>query len=128
VEDSLLLDVRLDVHAANLDQARALRQRQRRMDEQADDLEDDEPDPDREGHRQPADDRQAGILHEHAGAELQIHRPAGEPAEHPRVALPFLYLLDAAKRPPRGVARLLRIHSTGDVLVFEQLQVRADLA
>ena len=48
------------------------------MDEQTDDLEDDDANPDREGHRQAAHDGQAGILHEHPAAEPQVHGPAGE--------------------------------------------------
>ena len=124
VEDLFLLDVRRHVDAANFDQARALGQRQGGVGEEAHHLDDDDADPDREGHRQAADDRQAGILHEHPAAEFQVHRPAGEPPEHPGFALMFLHLLDAAECPQGGVARLLRVHAPRDVLILEQLQVR----
>ena len=56
------------------------------------------------------------------------HGPAGEPPEHPGFALMFLHLLDAAECPQGGVARHLRVHAPRDVLILEQLQVRADLA
>ena len=98
------------------------------MGEETHHLKDDDANPDREGHRQAAHDGQAGILHEHPAAEFQVHGPAGEPPEHPGFALMFLHLLDAAECPQGGVARLLRVHAPRDVLILEQLQVRADLA
>ena len=128
VEDLVLVLVLHEVHALNLTEAIALRQRQRGMRGQAEDLVDDEADPDREGHRHAADDGQARILHEHTAAELDVHRPAGEPSERARVALMFLDLFDTAEGAARGVARFLGVHPLGDVLVLEQLQVRIDLA
>ena len=71
------------------------------------------------------DDGEARRLQEHPRAKLQVHRPAGEPAERSRVALLFFGLLDAAERAPGCVSRLVSAHPLRDVLVFEQLQVRA---
>jgi hypothetical protein len=98
------------------------------VDEQADDLEDDDAHPDREGHRHAADDGQTRILHEHPAAESQVHGPAGEPSEHAGFALMFLHLLDAAEGPQGGVARLPWVHAFRDVLILQELQMRADLA
>jgi hypothetical protein len=64
----------------------------------------------------------------HPQSPAASFEPAGEPPEHPGVALMFLRLLDAAEGPPGGVARLLRVHAPRDVLILEKLQVRADLA
>ena len=40
----------------------------------------------------------------------------------------FLDLLDAAERAPRSISSFRTGHAVGDELVFEQLEVRADLA
>jgi hypothetical protein len=81
-------------------------------------------------HRQ-ADDRdhgEAGRFPQHAHAELEIHRPAHQPAERARVALMFLGLLDAAERAPCRVSRVGCTHPLRHELLFEQLQVRVHLA
>ena len=71
--------IRRDVPVADLDDALARGQRQRGIDEQRQHLEDDGADADRERHRQPADDGEARILHEHPAAELQVEREPVEP-------------------------------------------------
>ena len=80
--------------------------------------------------RQPdaADNRQARILLQHPGAELEVDARVVYPAEGARVALMFLGLLDAAKGALRGKARLLRAHALREEAIFKELEVRADLA
>jgi hypothetical protein len=86
VQDARLESVGRDVPVLDLDDALAGRQRQRRMHEQRCHLEDDRPYADRKRHRQPADDGQARILHQHPAPELQVEPEAVQP---PEVRPPF---------------------------------------
>ena len=63
--------------------------------------------PDRDGERQPARERQARVLEEHAAAELHVERQAAQPRQAAAVAQRFLVLLDAAERGERLAPRLV---------------------
>jgi len=76
----LLGPIRRNVPVADLDDALARGQWQRGKDEQGQHFEDDGPDADRERHREPADNGEARILHEHPAPELQVEREPVEPA------------------------------------------------
>jgi hypothetical protein len=75
-----------------------------------------------------ADQRQAGILQQHPRTELDVSARVVYPTEGARVALMFLGLLHTAKGALRGKARLFRTHALCAKAVFEELEVRANLA
>ena len=125
VEDLRLFIVHLEVHEANFDQAVAVRQRQGRVDEQAEDLEDHQANADREGHRNAANHREARILHEHSCAELKVE-PIHE-CKSPHLAMHLLDLRDAAKVAQRRVARFLRREPASDVVSLRLGQMSGNL-
>ena len=73
-------------------------------------------------------EREDRIASKQPNGVAQIPSGIIEPRERPCVALKLLRLLDAAKRTPRGEPRLLRCHTSTLKLIFEQSQVRGDLA
>ena len=81
VQRAWLGTLRRDVPVADLHEAVPLGQRQGRVHEDRHHLEDDRPDADRECHRQPGDDREAWIPHEHPAPELEVEREPVERAE-----------------------------------------------
>ena len=127
MEDLCLLDVRRHVHAANLDQARAIRKRQGGMDEQADDLEDDDANPDREGHRHAANDREARILHQHPAADFQVKSEGIEAGQAAAIAMGFPGSGHTADPRQRLAARFVRCHAGADVVVGVQIDVALQL-
>ena len=127
MEDLFLLNVLRHVHAANFDQARALRKRQGGMDEQADDLEDDDANPDREGHRQAAHNREARILHEHASADLQVENEGLEAGQAAAIAMGFPGAGNTADPDERLAARFVRCHAGADIVVRVQIDVALQL-
>jgi len=80
------------------------------------------------GEAEAADERQPRIFHEHPRPELEVDARIVDPAERPRVALTLLGLLDAAKRALRRESRFFRAHPFGEESIFEEPQMRADLA
>ena len=127
MEDLFLFVVRRHVHDANFDQARALRKRQGGMDEQADDLVDDDANPDREGHRQAAHNREARILHEHASADLQVENEGLEAGQAAAIAMGFPGAGHTADPDERLAARFVRCHAGADVVVRVQIDVALQL-
>jgi hypothetical protein len=86
VQHARLLPTLATVPALDLHDPVAAGERQRRVNRHAHHLEDDRADPDGERHREPADQRQPRILHEHPAAELHVERQAPEPGETPLLA------------------------------------------
>jgi hypothetical protein len=85
-------------------------------------------DGDGDGHAEGPDHGQPWIFDEHPRAEPGVEPPFVHPRKGARLALPLLGLLDAAKGTPRGEARVLGGHPLREERVFEELQVRVDLA
>ena len=81
VQRAWLGTIRRDVPVADPHEAVALGQRQGRVHEDRQHLEDDRPDADRECHGQPGDHGEAWILHEHPPPELEVEREPIERAE-----------------------------------------------
>ena len=104
VQRARLVVIGGDVPVADLDDAIAGGQRQRGRRQQRQHLEDDRADADRERHRQPADDGEARIPHEHPPAELEVEREPVEPGAAAPVAQLLLEPLDAAEVDQRAPA------------------------
>ena len=127
VQRALLGTLRRDVPVADLHEAVALGQRQGRVHEDRHHLEDDRPDADRECHRQPADDGQAGILHEHPAAEFQVEHEGLEAGQAAAIAMGFPDAGHTADPGERLAARFVRCHAGADVVVRVQIDVALQL-
>ena len=97
------------------------------MDEQADDLEDDDANPDREGHRHAAHNREARILHEHAAADFQVEHEGREAGQAAAIAMGFPGAGHTADPDERLAARFVRCHAGADVGVGVQIDVALQL-
>ena len=128
VQVAALEGVLLEVAGDDADQPIAAGERQRRPDHAVDELEIGRARAKGDCQRDDRDHRQARRLDEHPHAERQVHRPAGEAAERARVTLQLFGLFDAAERAPRRETRVFTAHALGDEVVFEQLQMAANLA
>jgi hypothetical protein len=129
VERTPLGRVRRRIPVLHGDDAVALVQRERGVEHAVDDAERAHGDGDRDRHAESADERQARIPDQHAHGEPDVEPPLIEQRERSRVALSFFRLFDlAAERAARGKTCLGGAHAARDEVVFEQLQVRGDLA
>ncbi len=89
------------------DEAVAFGQRDRRRQDLAQQVVPACANPDRNGERQPARERQARVLEEHSAAELHVERHAAQPRQAAAVAQRFLVLLHAPERGERVAPRLV---------------------
>ena len=87
-------------------------------------MEGDGAEPDAERHREPADEREPGILHEHPDAELQVERQAAEPGGAAALAQRLAMLLHAAEGRERAPSRLVAIEP---LLAHEPLRLHLDV-
>ena len=83
--------------------------------------------PDREGHRQAAHNREARILHEHASADLQVEPEGLEAGQAAAIAMGFSGAGNTADPDERLAARLVRSHAGADVVVGVQIDVALQL-
>ena len=80
--------------------------------------------PDAERHRQAADDREPGVLHEHPAAQLQVERQAAEPRGAAPLAERLAMLLHAPECDQRAPSRFVVIEL---LLAHEPLRLHLDV-
>ncbi|HVL68750.1 MAG TPA: hypothetical protein VM364_15915 [Vicinamibacterales bacterium] len=117
------LAARVDVPILECHDPLAVLDRERRVEKGIHEREEGRADGDADRQAQTTDQRQRGVLGQHARPELEVHPRVVQPAESARVALVLLGLLDAAEGAPRSQPRFIPGHAFGDELVFEQLKV-----
>jgi hypothetical protein len=128
VQHAILFLERLRIPVLDLDDAIAVRQRQFRARQDVVHLEGDGTEPDAERHREATDDREAGILHEHSEAKLQVERQSAEPRGTATMAQCLAMLLHSAEGDERAPPRLDRVElSLAHEALRLHLEVEANL-